>query len=89
MSKYIFFFLLVVFQSMTFTFISRARNRNNVKLAVIASVFSNATWLLVFRHIALNLEDWFMYPIYVLAMTLGTLIQMKISIRFFEKMKIE
>ena len=86
--KYLIFFGLVVFQSMTFTFISRARNRNNIKLAVIASVFSNTTWILVFRHIALNLQDWFMYPVYVLAMTLGTLIQMKISIKFFEHMKI-
>jgi len=86
--KYLIFFFLVLFQSMTFTFISRARNRNNIRLACVASVFSNTTWILVFRHIVLNLEDWLMYVIYVIAMFLGTIIQMKISIRFFEKIKL-
>lgn len=76
---YVGFFLLVVFQSMTFTFISRARNRNHLKLATIASVFSNVTWIVVFRHIVLNLNDVWMYVVYVGAMTVGTLIQMKIS----------
>ena len=60
--KYLIFFGLVLAQSMSFTFVSRARNRNNVKLAAIASFFSNTTWILVFRHIVLNLEDWVMYP---------------------------
>ena len=84
--KYLWFFFLVFLQSMSFTFISRARNRNNIKIASIASIFSNATWILVFRHIALNLNDWLMYPVYIFAMWLGTIIQMKISRRFFEKM---
>lgn len=84
--KYLIFFALVLAQSMSFTFISRARNRNNVKLAAIASFFSNTTWILVFRHIVLHLEDWVMYPLYVGAMVLGCVTQMKISRKFFEKM---
>lgn len=84
--KYLIFFGLVLAQSMSFTFISRARNRNNVKLAALASFFSNTTWIFVFRHIVLNLDDWVMYPLYVGAMVLGCVTQMKISRKFFEKM---
>lgn len=79
--KYLVFFGLVFFQSMTFTFISRARNRDNIPLATIASFLSNGVWLLVFRGLVLNLTDGYMYVVYILAMTSGTLLQMKISKR--------
>lgn len=84
--KYLIFFLLVLAQSLSFTFISRARNRNNIKIAAIASFCSNTTWILVFRHIVINFQDWGMYPIYVGAMVLGCVTQMKISRKYFEKM---
>ena len=85
MIAYAGFFALVFLQSMSFTFISRARNRNNVRVATIASVFSNLSWLLVFRHLVLNLADLVNYIIYIVAMTLGTLVQMKLSLRIEKK----
>ena len=87
--KYLIFFILTLAQSMSFTFVSRARNRSNIKIASIACLFSNITWILVFRHIAMNLDDLFMYPVYIIGMWLGTIIQMKISRRFFEKMDLK
>ena len=79
--KYVLFFVLVIFQSMSFTFISRARNRNNIGLAGVASLFSNGAWILVFRQIVLNVHDMWIYVIYVIAMAIGTLIQMKLSMK--------
>lgn len=52
--KYLIFFGLVFLQSMSFTFISRARNRNKNKVAVLSSrlAFNNFMGLL-------NPDDWF------------------------------
>jgi len=85
--NYIVFFLLVFAQSMSFTFISRARNNNNFKIAWFASLLSNGTYLLVFRKLVMKFDDLAICILYVVAMTIGTVIQMAISIRYIEKGK--
>ena len=87
MLRYVLFFFLVVFQAMSFTFISRARNRNHVGLAMFASLFSNTAWILVFREIVMNVHDFWIYPTYIVAMALGTWIQMKLSMRIEARLK--
>jgi uncharacterized protein YebE (UPF0316 family) len=86
--KYLVFFFLVVAQSMSFTFVSRARNRNNYNLALLASVCSNTTWILVFSRLIRDFNDVLMCITYVVGMAVGSQIQMRISARFFEKIKL-
>ena len=86
--EYVIFFILVVLQSMSFTFVSRARNRNNYNLALVASVLSNTLWILVFSKLVPNLTDPVMCISYVAGMVAGTQMQMRISSKFFEKINL-
>jgi len=87
MKAYVLFFVLVFLQSMSFTFVSRARNNNNFKIAWVASLCSNGTYLLVFRKLVTDFSDLAICVLYVAAMTIGTVVQMAISIRYIEKGK--
>ena len=43
--------LLAFVQNVSFSVVSRSRNRNNIKYHLIAAFFSNATWYLTFRSL--------------------------------------
>ena len=60
--------LLAFFQNVSFSMVSRARNRNSVPYHLITSVFSNGVWFLTFRELVL--ADF--TPIFFLPYTVGT-----------------
>jgi hypothetical protein len=43
--------LLAFAQSVSFSLVSRSRNRSSINYHIIASVLSNAIWYLTFRHL--------------------------------------
>jgi hypothetical protein len=56
--------LLAFVQNVSFSVVSRSRNRNNLKYHLIAAFFSNATWYLTFRslvtaNMSLDLFWWY------------------------------
>ena len=44
-------FILAYIQNVSFSIVSRSRNRNNLTYHLIASVFSNGIWFLTFRQL--------------------------------------
>ena len=43
--------LLAYIQNVSFSIVSRSRNRNNIKYHLVASVFSNGIWFLTMREL--------------------------------------
>jgi hypothetical protein len=78
---------LTILQNASFTLVSRARNSNSIKYNAIASVFSNGIWVLVFRQLAMNLDDITMIPTYILGTVSGSILMQWISINYLEKKK--
>ena len=78
---------LVVLQNASFTLVSRARNSDDYIFHGIASVLSNGIWLLVMRHIILEVEKLEYQLAYVLAAVTGALLMHWFSRRFLEKKK--
>lgn len=76
---------LTILQNASFTLVSRARNSNSLKYNAIASVFSNGIWVLVFRQLAMNLDDWAMIPTYIIGTVTGSVLMQWISMNYLEK----
>lgn len=68
MSQWLSILFLAFLQSVSFSVVSRARNRNNFAYLTIASVLSNGIWFLTFRALVLGEMNWFLFIPY----TLGT-----------------
>lgn len=80
----IWIFLLAFVQNVSFSMVSRSRNRDNLTYHVIASVFSNSIWFLTLKElVATNLSVYLM-PAYILGTTIGSVTGSKISM-FIEK----
>ena len=76
---------LSIVQNISFTLVSRARNRDNNDYHAIASVFSNGIYFLVFKQLY---DADFALPVlafYVLGTITGSVVGVKISM-FIEKM---
>ena len=74
-------FLLAFAQSISFSLVSRSRNRSSRTYHVIASVFSNGVWFLTFRHLVLNQMTWDMFVPYTAGTVLGAQVGVQISMR--------
>jgi uncharacterized membrane protein YfcA len=71
--------VLAYIQSISFAIVSRARNRDNVKYHVIASLFSNSIWFLTFRELVRSDMDSALFIPYVLGSIAGLVTGAKIS----------
>jgi putative flippase GtrA len=80
-------FGMVVLQNASFTLVSRARNSNSYLYHALASVLSNGIWLLVIRHLVLNLDKPAYMVTYVIAAVAGSVLMHCVAQRFFEKKK--
>ncbi len=80
-------FLLVVLQNAAFTWVSRARNSGSYKYHAIAAIFSNGIWLLVIRQVVLNLDNYYLMGIYLVAAVTGSVLMHWISVTYLEKGK--
>lgn len=77
--------LLAYLQNISFSIVSRARNRDNDYYHVIAAIFSNGIWFLTMRELVISdLTPILILP-YIIGTVAGSLTGAKVSMRI-EKM---
>ena len=72
---------LAFIQNISFSIVSRSRNRDNVKYHLIAATFSNTVWFLTFRQLIKSDMNFILFLPYVLGTVLGSCFGIKISMR--------
>lgn len=70
---------LAFVQNVSFSVVSRSRNRDNMTYHLIAAVFSNAIWFMTMRELVLaELVGYLIVP-YVIGTVAGSLVGVKVS----------
>ena len=72
---------LAFIQNISFSIVSRSRNRNNKKYHIIASLFSNSIWFLTFRELILGDMNYYLFIPYVIGTVIGSSYGMTISMK--------
>ena len=70
---------LAFVQNVSFTIVSRSRNRDNLNYHLIASIFSNGVWFLTFRELVLREMNFVLFIPYTVGTVAGSLLGQKIS----------
>jgi len=73
--------VLAFIQNISFTLVSRSRNRDNKRYHVIAAVFSNSIWFLTFRELILGDMNYILFVPYVIGTVLGSVYGMTLSMK--------
>lgn len=73
--------LLAFVQNISFSLVSRSRNRDNMKYHIIASGFSNTIWFLTFKELILHDMTLWVLPFYMVGTITGSVFGVKISMR--------
>lgn len=76
---------LAFVQNISFSIVSRSRNRNNMKYHLIAAFFSNTIWFLTFRALIKGDMNFVLFMPYCVGTMCGSLCGVKISM-FIEKL---
>ena len=72
---------LSFFQNVSFSIVSRSRNRDNIRYHIIAASLSNTIWFLTFRQLILeDMSYTFLLP-YMVGCVAGSVFGVKISMR--------
>jgi len=71
--------LLAYAQNVSFSIVSRSRNRNNMRFHLIASFFSNTIWFLTFRELVTRDMSLLIFPWYCVGTMLGSVTGVRIS----------
>lgn len=72
-------FVLAFVQNISFTIVSRSRNRNNMTFHLIAAFFSNTIWFLTFRELVRAEMGWELILPYIAGTMTGSTFGMSIS----------
>jgi hypothetical protein len=72
---------LAFIQNISFSIVSRSRNRNNKRHHIIAALFSNSIWFLTFRELILGEMNYLLFIPYVIGTVLGSTYGMTISMK--------
>jgi len=76
---YITILFLSFVQNISFTMVSRSRNRDNMTYHAICSVFSNGLWFLTIRELVVaDMTVWLAIP-YIAGTVTGSLVGAKVS----------
>jgi len=70
---------LAFVQSVSFSLVSRSRNRNNIQYHIIASIFSNAVWFLTFRELVTADMNLLLFVPYTIGTVSGSVFGVKVS----------
>lgn len=73
--------LLSFFQHLTFSIISRARNRDNVPYHIVAAIVSNIVWFVTFQQLVHHQMTFVLFIPYCIGSTLGSLIGTSVSMK--------
>lgn len=76
---------LAFVQNISFSIVSRSRNRNNIKYHLIAATFSNTIWFLTFRELVKADMSFILFLPYVMGTICGSCCGVKISM-FIERL---
>ena len=71
--------VLAYIQNISFSIVSRARNRDNQAYHMIAAVFSNLIWFATFRILVIADMDWILFIPYGIGTVAGSLTGAKLS----------
>lgn len=82
---YLVMFLSVLAQNASFTLVSRARQTKSLRFHALAATCSNGAWLLVFRQLAVRLDNDLLMVTYLVASVLGSVAMHWLSMNYFEK----
>lgn len=74
-------FLLAYVQNISFTMVSRSRNRDNMSYHAICSVFSNGLWFLTMHQLVVAELSYMLLLPYVVGTVMGSLTGAKASMR--------
>jgi len=75
---------LAFVQNISFSIVSRSRNRDNLKYHIIAATFSNTIWFLTFRQLVLAKMNLILFVPYCLGTVIGSVFGVKVSM-FIER----
>jgi uncharacterized membrane protein YfcA len=78
---YLSLMLLAFAQNVTFSLVSRSRNRNNMTYHIIASIASNGVWFLTFRHLVTRDMSLDLFIPYTIGTVVGSVLGVKVSMR--------
>ena len=76
--------VLAYCQNISFSIVSRARNRDSFKYHMIAATLSNTIWFLTFRELVLADMSWLFFVPYTFGTVAGSLTGAKLSM-FIER----
>lgn len=68
-------------QNVSFTLVSRSRNRSHMRYHLIASVFSNGIWFLTFRELVLAKMTFMLFIPYTVGTVAGSLFGAAVSMK--------
>jgi hypothetical protein len=71
--------LLAFAQNISFSIVSRSRNRNNFTYHIIAAIFSNGIWFLTFRSLVTQNMNLALFVPYTIGTVSGSVTGQKIS----------
>tara|TARA_R110000764_G_scaffold165617_2_gene252505 strand:+ start:1335 stop:1640 length:306 start_codon:yes stop_codon:yes gene_type:complete len=72
---------LAFVQSISFSIVSRSRNRDNKQYHIIASLVSNSIWFLTFRELILGDMNYILFIPYVIGTVTGSAFGMSLSMK--------
>lgn len=72
---------LAFIQNVSFSVVSRSRNRDNMKYHIVAAVASNTIWFLTFKQLLVADMPFWLIPPYVLGTVAGSVYGVKISMK--------
>src|SRR5262245_781120 len=71
--------VLAFAQNVSFSIVSRSRNRDNITYHLVAAVFSNGVWFLTFRQLILSDMNLMLFVPYTIGTVSGSITGVKIS----------
>ena len=77
--EYLYILILAFFQNVSFSIVSRARNRSSFTYHMVAAILSNAMWYLTFKMLFINNMNLLMFIPYCTGTVLGSLSGAKVS----------
>jgi hypothetical protein len=76
---YVWILFLAFAQNVSFSIVSRSRNRDNIKYHIIASVFSNGIWFLTFKELIMQNMSLMLFIPYTIGTVSGSVWGVKLS----------
>lgn len=70
---------LAFVQNISFSIVSRSRNRDNIRYHIIAATFSNGIWFLTFRELVVRDMNLVLFLPYCIGTVAGSVFGVKIS----------